>query len=354
MNKNILIITLVVSAFFSCKKDLNKGEGQGPLSLDTKTKLYHKTNFSKTLAITLDREPSLRALIKNEALKQFDKDNDVLYQMIKDVKVEGNETVYDKLIKYASSKVELDAAIEALPTLTIMVPELPVFTPLDWNASIEIPQVAVAPESKGSSVNIYNAKGEITKMPFGYFPAFPVVVVKENERVNVRVNGVDRSPKSAVLLHDANGKNNAFFSTGNKVFSFSNEAFDGLSGVSLSQASVRNQVLAYRNDNKTSRIVGTGDGIPSPPSPFPPDPNYVELDQSIIDAYNLKLDWHRDYIYYGINPDAGIILGKFNSNFREHLVSIKMLAGIGAISDQDEDPRYDPNAPLPPAPPPRG
>ena len=81
--------------------------------------------FGKALYGAMSESPMLRDIIKNEALKQFNKDYDVLYQFIKNNKIENGLTVRELLLKHFDDR-EILMRIEArCPTLTIFVPKLP-------------------------------------------------------------------------------------------------------------------------------------------------------------------------------------------------------------------------------------
>ena len=56
--------------------------------------------FGKALYGAMSESPMLRDIIKNEALKQFNKDYDVLYQFIKNNKIENGLTVRELLLKH--------------------------------------------------------------------------------------------------------------------------------------------------------------------------------------------------------------------------------------------------------------
>lgn len=324
---------LLLSLFLcSCKKNSTEKFETPPTQKDSKVQFY-KEQFAKILAIAVEREPELRSFIKNEAQKQFDLDNDILYQMVKDQKISNNESFHQKLLKYASNKDELNVAIEKIPTLTIMVPELPNFNPTDWNTTNETPEIAVSPEKiNANPIIVYNSNGKIVEIPRGYIPAFPVLVVKENERINVKVNGINKSPASAVLLKSENeNTQSAFFSNERLEFSFSNANFDGLSSKRITQIND----IGSSNGQKVSRIIPiivgmNGNTIPT---------NHPPVDQSTLAAYELNMDWQRDYIYYGLNPSAGVLKGKFNNRMVETIVSIRMADNtIDRISNHSEDP----------------
>lgn len=331
----------MVAMLFSCKKELKN-------ELSNTTTVFEKQNsktvFSKALAIAIEKEPTLRVFIKNEALKQFDLDNDVLFQMVKDEKVVSDKTFYDLLSQYAQSKEELDAAINSSPTLTIMIPELPYFSPANWNANLEIPLVAVSPASNNfNAINLYNSKGEVTKIESGSVPAFPVLVVKENERVNVTVNNVDRSPVSSVLLRTKGSSAEVFLEKENMKFSFSNDAFNGMSSNGVDLRSLSNKMMSASR-GKVARVDGvfTGDDNTITKSSNPIDP-------LVIKAFDSNLDWQRDFVYYGLNPSEGKNKGKFNNRVVEHIVAIRMKDGeFNRISDHSVDPTVNESWHVPP------
>ncbi|MFD2286762.1 hypothetical protein GJU39_17615 [Pedobacter petrophilus] len=308
--KNKIYYLAIIAVLFSCKKEI-KQEDQPPM-LTTMEKQDSKAAFSKVLAIALEKEPSLRSFIKNEALKQFDMDNDILFQMVKDEPIKDGKTFYQIISQYADSKINLNNAIENLPTLTIMVPEIPNFTPQSWDINTEMPLVAVSPATKVyDNIILYNAKGETTKVPYGLVPGYPVVVVKENERIVI-----NNSNENKISL-----RNSSF------NLSFANKAFNK----SVSNLTLKNQLQNSIKPEKTSRLVD----LPLANS-FPER----SIDQAAIDAFNLGLDWHRDYIYYGLNPANNIVRGKFNNSYVEHIVSIKLKDNnYGKISDSDADPK---------------
>ncbi|SDJ81304.1 hypothetical protein SAMN04487898_104338 [Pedobacter sp. ok626] len=346
MKKTHLLMLLIF--LFSCKKEKQQNNQfvEPPLSARQEAKIV----FSKTLAIALEKEPSLRAFIKSEALKMFDNDYDVLLQMVlgKDL---GQETVSEILFKHAPSKVALQDAIESLPTLTIMVPEVPNFTAETWNTASEIPMVAVAPESKHfNSIDLYNAKLEVTKAPYGLVPGFPVVVVKENERVAITVPSASlSSKKTSTIMNYVNSGSNT---TQKYNFHFLDPAFDGTSKNSKGtntnvSVSSKGKTSLGPADSKISRIVNF-------PTTNIIDYNYFSLDQRVVEAFNKNVEWQRDYVYYGIDPAAGVVKGKFNNRYVEHIVSLKINKAASDLSDSPEDPvnvetyqKHKPPAPFP-------
>ena len=121
---------LVGVALLGCKK-LEPEQAKQPdnAAYSIETRNYHdqlKRQFGKALAPLLFEEEGVRSLIREEALKQFNNDYEVLYQMIKDRPVNGSKTFRDLLRERTGGSESLLKEIEKqLPLLTIMVPELP-------------------------------------------------------------------------------------------------------------------------------------------------------------------------------------------------------------------------------------
>lgn len=325
--KKIYLLYLLLFIIVSCKKETIQNKATSSPEIIATNKENARITFSKALAKALEKEPLLREFIKEEAIKQFDNDNDVLFLMIKDQKLNDGETSYEKLLKYSTSKTELDNALSNLPTMTIMVPEVPNFSVFSWKAESEIPIVAVDPANKRSAVKAYNSLGKILEIPFGSVPGVPVVVVKENERVNAKVNGIDKSPESSILLKESSldninkNSNNTFYNKSGIELSFSNKAFNGITSDSSSTSGLKAMRTVIITPNQT-------------PTPF-----YQPLDPIVVDAFNNGLQWQRDYIYYGINPATGVSRGALNLGIKEYITSIKLINDrYETIGDDAGDP----------------
>lgn len=102
----ILLITL------SC----NDNTFDTTLVSKTNTKLiedetFLKNRFSVALANVFCESEASREFIKQEALKQFDYEYDVLYMLIKDRVIENNQTFEDLLLRFMS-KDELTSLLK--------------------------------------------------------------------------------------------------------------------------------------------------------------------------------------------------------------------------------------------------
>jgi hypothetical protein len=250
--------------------------------------------FSKTLAKTVKAEPAVRSFIKAEAARMFDNDYDILYQAAKDKKLANGQTLHETLLKYADDAEGFRTASEQLPLLTIYVPELPNFSAERWNAETQIPQVAIKQADKAGT-SIYDAEGKETVLENKYIPGFPLLVVKSNERV-VNANAAS----------DARLLKNVFYSNARYSFAFLDDAFDG---------------------SKPKKPAASTERLA------------LSMDQTLIDAYNSGIEWHRDYIYYGITPTNTI--GKFTNRYSEFITSFAFTKPehLGLISTHENDPK---------------
>lgn len=119
-----------------------------------------KSELSKALAKVLSENRDVRELIKQEALKKFDYDYDVLYSLIKDVKLGNGSTLKSLLANYLDENF-LSIIENEMPTLTIFVPSLPEnsFSAKSWNVETEIPDVAFR-TNETNDITSYDATGK--------------------------------------------------------------------------------------------------------------------------------------------------------------------------------------------------
>lgn len=263
-----------------------------------------KETFAKAFAKVIYESKEARDMIKEESLKQIDYDFDVLYNIIKDKPLSDGNTIEKLLSKYIS-KNEQDVINKQIPTLTIFVPTLPEnsFSTASWNTNTEIPVVAVR-TSKTNDVPVFNEKGEETIIESDLIPGYPIVVIKENERIG-----------ASKTMTKAQADDNFSSKDGINYF-FLSEVFDNI-----------------KNKHKMTKAVIIA-----------PEENI----QKLFDAYDIypnATGWQRDYIYYNITPSSP--KGPFQNNFKEHIVSFELLGdaqtALDKISDQTGDPATDGN-----------
>lgn len=308
------LLVLFTTVFVACKKEVS--DEVIPKTDNISSFVKAQTSFAKLLALAIKSDADLRNFIKQESLKQFDKDYDVLYQIVKDTEINNGETLRSKLLKFTTVNT-LDSIESELPLLTIYVPDLPNFNAEKWNSLTEVPLVAVANQDKANSVSLFG--DEEIKLQPTEIPGFPVIVIKNNERIQVKTK-----------INSVASINN-YISAGsrklsNLSFEFIDKAFDG------SIPSAQNTSIRL---NKLASI----DGSISRTTPSPGSGLINSIDQINIDAYNSGVEWHRDFVYYGLTPNNST--GKLKNNYSEFITSFKFLNSnaLGIIADQDGDPK---------------
>ena len=317
MMKNVVLVFLVYLSVASCNESLNdidKNVVSATFLEQSESNLILKQKFSSALVKVLGQNEEVRSLIKEEALKQIDFDYDVLYCLIKDKQLKNGVTLEEYLEKYLTSD-ELKCIHKQLPTLTLFVPTLPEnsFSVHSWNTIDELPAVAVK-VSDNNDVKIYYGNGETEVFPADIIPGFPVVVVKENERI-VR-NGEILSKTVSENIEETN-------------LIFVDEIFNNLHGKDL----VNTKTRANRPDRP----------VPLPKVDNPEDylPANMKKTYEAYKIYKNTTGWQRDYIYYGITPTTD--KGPFDYNMKEFLVGFELMGdALGfyrKIADQDGDPK---------------
>ena len=128
------IICLMCAAIVSCEKDATS-EQQKIASVPAISKEDAMTKFSMILSKAVYEKKDLRYFLKDEAMKEFDRDYDVFYPFVKDRLVDGENTFRD-IIKMYDSNNELEAIETALPLLNILIPDwsfIDGFSIQSWN-----------------------------------------------------------------------------------------------------------------------------------------------------------------------------------------------------------------------------
>ena len=252
--------------------------------------------LAKALYNAMKESKELRELIKNESLDQFNKEYEVLYQFIKEERVENGLSVRELLLKYFENEERLAVIEFSYPTLTIHIPILPAgsFSAEIWDTKEQIPAVAIH-SPFGLNPVIVSEKGKYVKnsdefvIESGHVPGFPVIVLKENARVVVSQNANSKYPS-------LNNRNSDY------VFDFIDDYFDG-----------------SINDKDTEKHKDAETGLRSVSYWVTP-----LINQKSLDAYNIYGAYNggqRDYVYYNITPTD--TSGTLSQNFKESIISFK-------------------------------
>lgn len=196
------LFAVYCTVFFSCSENIEQindtnvrtEKSYDDLKFSQQDRLREK--FGNALSKALHDNIELRSFIKSEAIKQFNKDYDVLYHLVKDKTLKSNgysktvgqsyATFRSTLLNYFSSESELIDIENSLPLLTIFVPKLPEnsFSAENWDVSdvANSPVVAICMDAE-NSVPIIAYDGTQFVLNPAEIPNFPVVVIKNNERL---------------------------------------------------------------------------------------------------------------------------------------------------------------------------
>lgn len=322
-----LVLFVLPICFLSCQEDFLKEQANEHVIIPddlVDNNLQLKSEFAKALAIVLDEHQEARSFIKNEALKKFDHDYDVLYDLIKDEKLNCGLTLEEMLSKHMSAE-KLTQVKEQIPTLTIFVPELPEnsFSAEIWETDNDAPFVGVRVRYD-NNVPMYDAMGNKTILPADRIPTYPVLIIKENERV--------------VASNEASSLGIMSRSIGGQKFAFIDSVFDNVS------QRIYQGTLVTTTDNITGVYEKTTtDSRGNVHKTVVPESLRKILDA--YDVYNGRNGWQRDYIYYNLTPTR--TQGPFHYNIKECIMAFEMVGNADAclakISDQDGDPRRNGN-----------
>lgn len=299
MKKIIISLLLFSSLLYSCTS-INLKDSNDDTNI-----IYEEQEAYKDFAIILSKaaycEPELRSFIKEEALKEIDKDYDVFYPWVKDKLVNGSVTFRDILKRYDVSR-RLGSIERTLPLLTILVPEWSwvhpnAFSVKTWDTSEKT--VAVSYDSHNINNPIYHNGFQQEGIPSGIYPEFPVLIVKSNERMNV-----DYETKGGLA-----------------EYSFIDQEYDG------------------REETREKPGYYTIHFDFSTPSAATFNLGLTTIPQVIIDAYSegqsQTLLKHRDHIYY--NMTANVDTGYVNNHYGERIYKCKINPSLasGLIDDSN-------------------
>jgi hypothetical protein len=191
MKIKFLAFLLISILIYSCSDNLseitdyNNADSNLITSLQTeKTKKESaKKKFASLLSKAVCNDIEIRSFIKNEAIKQFDKDYDVFYPIVKNKVVKNGKTFREMLLSYCDKKEELEQIEDCIPLLNIYVPDLSLFEDINvynWDVKDEVP-VAFSNEDEGSILFLNG--DSIMKLEKDEIPGFHLLLIKENERV---------------------------------------------------------------------------------------------------------------------------------------------------------------------------
>lgn len=262
-------------------------------------------SFAYILSKAVSNDQPLRAFLKNNALRQFDKDYDIFYPFVKDDVVRDNITFRECLLRY-TSETELSRIETELPLLDILIPDyswLGAFSVNKWD--IQENDVSVA-FKKGEDLSVYSdgvLEGVLEKNEYA---DFPILIIKNNERMKIKTDGT----KGSIAQYD-----------------FVDYAFDVSKDIATKVVSIYYYDQLYN--------ISQPDDLVSP----------SELNPYVINAYNEfhgdDYKYQRDNIYFGLTN--AVSSGQLNTYIREYLYKFRFVnPNDGALYDAttESDPNY--------------
>lgn len=230
------------------------------------------SEFARALSKVVCENQDARQVVKEEALKQFDKNYEVLWISLRDKKV-GNVTFRD-LIEKASSRTFVNCLEEQYPLLNVLFPEIPMvnISPETYDVNNnDLPVIL-----PGEKNNKLFSNGVLEdSLEIGEVPGFNVIVINENSRVVV-------GPQTR---------------NGMRSYTFKSPNFDGTKTATITRASIESACITQIEWDA-----------------------YANFHSSAND--NSQKAYQRDYLYYGMTPTSE--KGRFNSNTSEYISYIRV------------------------------
>jgi hypothetical protein len=184
------IVTVGLSlCLWSCKEQDKNVQPSEEIAVLTPTEYNSRLeDVAKALAISMN-EKSVRSVIKEEALKKFDGDYDILYGQVEDKKIDGEN--FESILA-TNTNAGKSAKVDAVNNLRLtqkLIPLLNIAVPLNidkWNTDSYSPMVVVLPdnysEQKTKTLKAYRSDGSYSLIDAQKIPNEPFIVVSENER----------------------------------------------------------------------------------------------------------------------------------------------------------------------------
>ena len=284
----------VCSAFYSCTNSdeaiVDDGqESQFGVFVNPSKQIVDEnlSEFAGILSKVIANNKDVRVFLKNESLKEFDKNTDVLYYLVCDEQI-GDKTFRELLVEVSSeeqiSKIEKNVPL--LNIYNVRVDPLEVFPE---NLDVEDNDIPIAVSLPDSTYLYFNGVREYG-LAKGEVPGFNLFVVGLNSRVDAKSIAIANNNQ----IRNKRGLKRAT----SKTIMFKAPDFDGRE----SNRSIRKSALF------------------APTSLFG---NYARDAYSVYNENGSTIRqkaFQRDYIYYGLTPDNP--RGRLNGSISEYLVYI--------------------------------
>ncbi len=261
--------------------------------------------FSEILSKAVCENEDLRRFLQKEAIAEFDNDYDVFYPFVKDKEVSSGKTFRDCLVDYSDeatiARIEYDA-----PLLNILVPDLSWYCDFNaetWDVSDNTVGVTYIDGNEDNAV--YGDGKVVGCLADNELPGFPILVVKDNERMRVS-GGLTKGTELS--------------------YEFISEAYDNNAPLTKGRT-VSEWDVDLPVDGSTELVPESA------------------IEPLVIEAWNefRGNDYaaQRDYVYYGMTNEKKE--GVLNNNIRERIFRFKLSPGsYSRIADQENDNPADP------------
>lgn len=301
----LICLALVAMGIMCCtKSELNEAKSSEITTMDAKSA---KKEFAKILSKAVYKYRELRAFLKEDALRQYNNDYEIFYPLIKNEIIGDTGLSFREILSMYDDTDILYSIEEILPLLTILVPDWAwidetCFSVANWDINDD--DIAVGYEGDEIVHSLYVNGEKAGDINSGEFPAFPVVIVKNNERIKI---------------------SSTFTKSSDIKYEFIDDAFNGTKNVETK--SVYDKYWDYDKDG-SSKFVPTN-----------------KLDDLVVGAYKeFGQRWgnamHRDYIYYGLSKTKTTD-GELNTFISERILRFQIDPSARAsITDPGKDPYF--------------
>jgi hypothetical protein len=298
MKKTLLLAVFLPFVFLSCSDDNTTTATTTPQSLIYNESVKEKAFQKFTLAFSkiIYDNKSVRNFIKEEALKQFDNDYDVLYLLIKDKVVDGNKSFRDYLLTELTVE-ELKEIEFNIPLLNILLPNISSLNLIPEMLNIEDKEIPVAYSrfnGKEEIIDIYFNGEKEGSIDNNVIPAFNLFVVNENQRITLN------TPSKEGMSYAIKSTNS------NELFTFKDPSFNGMDN--------EKSTFSFNYSANTTKRT-----------------NYVNKTPVLLEAFQYfnkndnsinQIAFQRDYLYYGLTPTKQ--QGALNYSRTEYLRSLTL------------------------------
>lgn len=290
--KKLFTLCSLAFVFIQCSDDtLNDNNDISSLETATTTSLsLEKRNeylkeFSQILSKSIYDNTPLRKFLKEEALKKFDNDYDILYQLIKNKSIEGK--TFREILVSNSSEERINEIENNIPLLNILITNIDMFDikPENFDEGDNDTPVIFAKGEK--NIYYFNGKEDFVT-PKEEIPNFHAFIVNENSTIEKIVIPNSNAKTSTTNLEEP-------------IIRFISPIYDNLNS---NAKNLINKTLSARVSY--SIVI----------------PDIVK--RSFQHFHNNRsggidqIGFQRDYIYYGMTPHSNNP-GYLNTSIREEL-----------------------------------